>query len=86
MSASLIVFSFRELANLVPLGRWLRIPPTSCKFLLRSVLPCAGPVQAMISDMLYKGPKQYNHIPTLVSLAICMPDPLPSVGNDASSS
>ena len=31
---------------------WLRIPPPSCNFLLRSVLPCAGPVQAIISDML----------------------------------
>ena len=33
---------------------WLRIPPPSCKFLLRSVLPCAGPVQAIISNILYK--------------------------------
>ena len=65
---------FRELANLVALGRWLRIPPPWCKFLLRCVLPCAGPVRAMISDILYTNLTQYNNIPTLISLAICRPD------------
>ena len=58
----------------VALGPWLRIPPLSCKFLLRSALPCAGPVRAMISDMLYTDPIQYNHIPMLVSLSICRLD------------
>ena len=52
----------------------IRIPPLSCTFLLRRVLSYSGPVRAMISDMLYTDPIQYNHIPTLVSLAICRLD------------
>ena len=55
-SSYLSLFFFRELANVVALGRWLRIPPPSCKFLLRCVLPCAGPVRAMISGMFYTDP------------------------------
>ena len=74
VSVRLLVFLFREFFNSVALGPWLRIPPLSCTFLLRSVLPCAGPVRAMISDMLYVDPIQYNHIPTLVSLSICRLD------------
>ena len=74
VSLAVLDFFFRELANLVSLGHWLRIAPLSCTFLLRSVLPCAGPVSALISDILYTDPIKYNHIPTLVSLAICRLD------------
>ena len=56
VSLATCLFFFRELANVVALGRWLRIPPPSCKFLLRCVLPCAGPVRAMISGMFYTDP------------------------------
>ena len=74
VSVAVLDFFFRELANLILLGHWLRIPPLSCTFLLRSVLPCAGSVLALISDILYTDSIKYNHIPTLVSLAICRLD------------
>ena len=51
VSLAVLDFFFRELANLVSLQHWLRIPPRSCTFLSRSVLPCAGPVLALISDI-----------------------------------
>ena len=74
VSLAVLDFFFRELTNLVSLRHWLRIPPRSCTFLLRSVLPYAGPVLALISDILSTDPIKYNHIPTLVSLAICRLD------------
>ena len=58
------------MANLVALGHWLRIPSHSRRLLVQGVLPCAGPVQAMISDMPYADLIRYYHIPALVSPVI----------------